>query len=69
MVSVQRWLDEAKLQTRLVMQVHDELVLEVPAAELEAAKAGLRERMEQVAQLEIPLIVEVGVGDNWDQAH
>jgi DNA polymerase-1 len=69
MVSVQRWLDEAKLQTRLVMQVHDELVLEVPAAELEAAKAGLRERMEQVAQLEIPLIVEVGVGENWDQAH
>ncbi len=69
MVSVQRWLDEAKLQARLIMQVHDELVLEVPPAELDAVKKGLRERMEQVASLEVPLIVEVGVGENWDQAH
>jgi DNA polymerase-1 len=69
MVAVQHWLDEAKLQTRLIMQVHDELVLEVPQAELGALQAGVRERMEQVARLEIPLIVDIGVGDNWDQAH
>ncbi len=69
MVAVQRWLDETKLATKLIMQVHDELVLEVPQAELETVKAGVREHMQRVAQLEIPLIVDVGVGANWDQAH
>jgi len=69
MVAVQRWLDEARLGAKLIMQVHDELVLEVPEGELDAVKEGLRERMQNVAELEIPLIVEVGVGDNWDQAH
>jgi DNA polymerase-1 len=69
MVAVQHWLDEAKLRTRLIMQVHDELVLEVPPSELETVKEGVRERMEKVTQLEIPLVAEVGVGDNWDQAH
>jgi DNA polymerase-1 len=51
------------------MQVHDELVLEVPAAELELVKAKLRQLMQSVATLEVPLVVEVGVGENWDQAH
>jgi DNA polymerase-1 len=51
------------------MQVHDELVLEVPDAELEATKAKVRELMQGVYQLEVPLVVEVGVGENWDQAH
>jgi len=69
MISVQRWLDEARLGAKLVMQVHDELVLEVPAGELDAVRDGLRERMQSVARLDVPLIVDVGVGDNWDQAH
>jgi DNA polymerase-1 len=69
MISVQRWLDEARLGAQLVMQVHDELVLEVPAGELDALRDGLRERMQSVARLDVPLIVDVGVGDNWDQAH
>jgi DNA polymerase-1 len=69
MVAVQRWLDETKLSTQLIMQVHDELVLETPQAELETVKAGVREHMQRVARLEIPLIVDVGVGANWDQAH
>ena len=69
MISVQRWLDEARLGSQLVMQVHDELVLEVPAGELDALRDGLRERMQSVARLDVPLIVDVGVGDNWDQAH
>ena len=52
------------------MQVHDELVLEVPQAELEQVKAEVREPdAESVATLDVPLIVDVGVGDNWDQAH
>ena len=69
MVSVQRWLEEAKLRTLLVMQVHDELVLEVPEQELDAVRDGVRARMQNVAKLEVPLIVDIGVGANWDQAH
>jgi DNA polymerase-1 len=51
------------------MQVHDELVLEVPEAELAPAKEKLRDLMQGVAALSVPLIVDVGVGNNWDQAH
>jgi DNA polymerase-1 len=68
MIAVQRWLDDARLAAKLVMQVHDELVLEVPEAELDAVRAGLRERMQSVAALEVPLLVEVGAGPNWDRA-
>jgi DNA polymerase-1 len=69
MISVQRWLDEQRLQAKLVMQVHDELVLEVPASEVGAVSEKVRELMQDVAKLEVPLVVDVGVGDNWDQAH
>jgi DNA polymerase-1 len=53
----------------LIMQVHDELVLEVPEKELDKVKEKVRELMQDVAKLEVPLIVDVGVGENWDQAH
>jgi DNA polymerase I len=69
MIAVQAWLEREKLATKLIMQVHDELVLEVPAAELQTALEKLRELMQGVAELAVPLIVDVGVGDNWDQAH
>ena len=69
MVSVQKFLDSSKLQTKLIMQVHDELVLEVPDKELEQVKEKVRELMQSVAKLDVPLIVDVGVGANWDQAH
>ncbi len=69
MIAVDQWLDEAKLQTKLIMQVHDELVLEVPEAELAVVKAKLTELMQGVAQLSVPLLVEVGVGKNWESAH
>jgi DNA polymerase-1 len=69
MIAVQAWLDREKLNTLLIMQVHDELVLEVPEGELEEATEKVRELMQNVAQLDVPLIVDVGVGDNWDQAH
>jgi len=52
-----------------VMQVHDELVLEVPDAEVERLKTDLPARMAGVAQLSVPLLAEVGVGENWEQAH
>jgi len=69
MISVQGFLEKEKLKALLIMQVHDELVLEVPAGELETVKAKVPELMQSVAKLEVPLIVEVGVGDNWDKAH
>jgi DNA polymerase-1 len=69
MIAVQDWLEAEKLGTRMIMQVHDELVLEVPDAELELIKHKLPELMAGVAQLKVPLIAEVGVGANWDQAH
>ena len=69
MVSVQNWLDARGLGAKLIMQVHDELVLEVPAEELDEVTEGLRARMQDVASLEVPLIVDVGIGGNWDEAH
>ena len=69
MIAVDQWLGEAKLQTKLIMQVHDELVLEVPEAELAVVKAKLAELMQGVAQLSVPLLVEVGVGKDWESAH
>ena len=69
MLAVQDWLDEQKLRTLLVLQVHDELVLEVPDEELEAVREALPKLMGGVAQLKVPLLVEVGVGANWDAAH
>jgi DNA polymerase-1 len=69
MLAVQDWLDRQKLQTLLVLQVHDELVLEVPETELEAVRDALPKLMGGVAKLKVPLLVEVGVGANWDAAH
>ena len=69
MVAVQKYLDQEKLASLLIMQVHDELVLEVPEAELDMVKTKVPELMQGVAQLDVPLIVDVGVGDNWDKAN
>ncbi len=69
MIAVQHWLVEQKLASKLIMQVHDELVLEVPDAELEIIKTGLARLMAGVAQLAVPLLVEIGSGPNWDKAH
>jgi len=69
MIAVQGWLDADKLTTKLIMQVHDELVLEVPDAELENVRKKLPELMCGVAELAVPLTVDVGTGSNWDQAH
>ena len=69
MRSVQAWLEESSLATRMIMQVHDELVFEVPEAELETAAAHIQSLMSSAAQLLIPLEVEVGQGVNWEEAH
>ncbi len=69
MVAVQDWLDREGLQTLMVMQVHDELVLEVPEQELALVKEKLPQLMAGVAQLKVPLVAEVGAGANWEVAH
>jgi len=69
MVSVQRELEARRLRAKLIMQVHDELVLEVPDGELDEVKACVRELMQNVAKLDVALVVDVGAGANWDEAH
>jgi DNA polymerase-1 len=78
MIKVQHWLESEKLlaghpseklQSKLIMQVHDELVLEVPEAELQMVKEMLPKLMCGVAELQVPLLVELGEGKNWDEAH
>ncbi|GAB3398052.1 DNA polymerase I [Massilia agilis] len=69
MIAVQGWLEKDQLATRMVMQVHDELVLEVPEGELALVRARLPELMAGVAKLDVPLLAETGVGPNWEQAH
>ena len=69
MVAVQQAIDGQRRASRMVMQVHDELVLEVPQAELDWVRAELPRLMAGVAELKVPLVAEVGVGQNWEQAH
>lgn len=69
MIKVDAWLEASGLDARIIMQVHDELVLEVNRRDTEAVVAGLEKHMTGAANLTIPLEVEVGVGPNWDAAH
>ncbi|MBA5605723.1 DNA polymerase I [Duganella sp. FT3S] len=69
MIAVQGWLERDALQTKMIMQVHDELVLEVPDVELALVREQLPRLMAGVAALKVPLTAEVGVGKNWDEAH
>lgn len=69
MIAVDRWITEQRLAARLIMQVHDELVLEVPDAELALVKAELPRLMGGVARLDVPLEVDVGAGPSWEAAH
>ncbi len=69
MIAVQDALDHEHRATRIVMQVHDELVFEVPKGEIDWAREAVPKLMAGVAELSVPLLAEVGVGPNWDQAH
>lgn len=69
MITVDAWLGNSGLQTRMIMQVHDELVFEVPENELETVRATVTELMTHAVTLAVPLVVDSGVGDNWDEAH
>ena len=69
MIAVAAWLKERDDDAHMLMQVHDELVFEVRADAVDAVREGVRERMQGAAALAVPLIVDVGVGANWDEAH
>lgn len=69
MVDIDHWLATGVLDARLVLQVHDELLFEVADADVQLLTDGVRFRMVTAASLDVPLVVDVGVGDNWDEAH
>ncbi|MCX2891401.1 MULTISPECIES: DNA polymerase I [unclassified Pseudomonas] len=69
MVNVDNWLSESGLDARVILQVHDELVLEVREDLVQQVKDEIRQHMSQAAQLDVPLLVEAGIGANWDEAH
>jgi DNA polymerase-1 len=69
MIAVQKWIEESNIGTRMIMQVHDELILEVPDEELPDVRKRLPELMCGVAALKVPLVAEVGAGLNWEEAH
>ncbi|WP_281645318.1 DNA polymerase I [Parendozoicomonas sp. Alg238-R29] len=69
MISVDNWLQEETYDARIIMQVHDELVLEVREDQLDCVVAGLKEHMSSAVTLDVPLVVDAGIGDNWDEAH
>jgi DNA polymerase-1 len=69
MVAVQYAIDLQQRHTKVIMQVHDELVFEVPESEVDWVRTEVPRLMAEVAQLKVPLLAEVGVGLNWDKAH
>ena len=69
MISVENWIRDEKLKALLLLQVHDELVLEVPEDEVELVKTKLPELMAGAASLSVPLIAEVGTGRTWGESH
>jgi DNA polymerase-1 len=69
MLSVDRWLRDEGRDTKMIMQVHDELVFEVASGDVAAVSEKICQLMSGAAELAVPLLVEAGSGDNWDEAH
>jgi DNA polymerase-1 len=69
MITVDSALSNSNFDAKVVMQVHDELVVEVKAEDVERVSSLLRHEMEQAATLKVPLVVDIGTGNNWDEAH
>jgi DNA polymerase-1 len=69
MLSVCEWINVQPIDVKMIMQVHDELVFELPVAGLQSAMREIRARMESAAELSVPLVVDIGSGGNWDEAH
>jgi len=70
MNAVDDWINQSnEITGKMIMQVHDELVFEVPEDEIDVFKENIADLMENVAELDVPLKVDIGIGDNWEQAH
>ena len=69
MITVDGWLQDSAAPARMIMQVHDELVFEVADSYVEEARQIIPGLMTQAAELSVPLLVDVGIGGNWDEAH
>ncbi|TAJ99293.1 MAG: DNA polymerase I, partial [Candidatus Manganitrophaceae bacterium] len=69
MIDIHRWMQEAQVKSRMILQVHDELIFEVPESEIPLMKEKVKEKMEGVIQLKAPLTVDIGVAANWAEAH
>ncbi|MBU59326.1 MAG: DNA polymerase I, partial [Alcanivorax sp.] len=69
MVQVDSWLTDSDFDALMIMQVHDELVFEVAESQVDALVKEVKQRMEAAADLKVPLIVDAGIGDNWEEAH
>jgi DNA polymerase-1 len=69
MIKMHDWLAETDLDVKMIMQVHDELIFEVAEKDLEAAQAKIVDIMQNSSKIDVPLLVEAGVGNNWDEAH
>ena len=69
MIDIDHWLAMGELDARMILQVHDELVFEVSEKDLDLLCEGVKFRMTTAAALDVPLVVDIGVGDNWDEAH
>jgi DNA polymerase-1 len=69
MINIQNWLKSTTLQTKMMLQVHDELLFDVPKNEIEIVQSKVKELMESAMSLDVPILVETGVGNNWLEAH
>ena len=69
MLNIQHWLEETNYDAMMTMQVHDELVFEVTAEQVPAFIEDVKKRMEHAAKLNVPLLVDAGYGENWEEAH
>jgi DNA polymerase-1 len=69
MLTVDEWLLRGEIDVKMIMQVHDELVFEINAQDVDVAVEKIKSLMSSAAELTVPLIVDVGVGNNWDEAH
>ena len=69
MINIQNWLKSTTLETKMMLQVHDELLFDVPKNEIEIVQSKVKELMESAMTLDVPILVETGVGNNWLEAH
>ncbi|MEP0071835.1 MAG: DNA polymerase, partial [Marinomonas sp.] len=69
MIKMHDWLQSTDLDVKMIMQVHDELIFEIAEKDLDAAQAKIVDIMENSSKIDVPLLVEAGVGMNWDEAH